>query len=137
MLDIDGFKALNDRYGHQAGDTALRRVASLMKSCVRTSDLVARYGGEEFVAILVEIRSPADALQIAERMRLAIKNRPVAEKDGTGISLTVSVGVAFYPEDGVDAHQLIAAADGALYRAKALGRDRVCAAEPPGRKAVG
>jgi diguanylate cyclase (GGDEF)-like protein len=137
MLDVDGFKEFNDSHGHQAGDVALKRVASLISSCLRSSDLVARYGGEEFAVILVEIRSHADALQIAERIRTTIGNRPVAERGGAGLFLTASLGAAHYPDDGIGPESLIAAADAALYRAKALGRNRVCAAEPTGRNAVG
>ncbi|GAH88539.1 unnamed protein product, partial [marine sediment metagenome] len=137
MLDLDHFKEFNDRWGHQAGDTALRRVAAAAQSCVRNSDLVARYGGEEFVVILVEIRSREDAVQAAERIRQAVRSRPVAEKDGRSLRISTSAGVAHYPEDASTAHDLVAAADAALYRAKALGRDRVCSATPVGRQTVG
>ena len=137
MLDLDHFKEFNDTWGHQAGDIALRRVAAAAKSCVRNSDLVARYGGEEFTVILVEIRSREDAMHAAERIRQAVRNRPVAEKDGRGLRISTSAGVAYYPEDASTAHDLVAAADAALYRAKALGRDRVCSAAPLRRQTVG
>jgi diguanylate cyclase (GGDEF)-like protein len=137
MLDLDHFKEFNDRWGHQAGDTALRRVAAAARSCVRNSDLVARYGGEEFTVILVEIRNREDAMQAAERIRQAVRSRPVAEKKGKSLRISTSVGVAYYPEDACTAHDLIAAADAALYRAKALGRDRVCSAASVGGHTVG
>jgi diguanylate cyclase (GGDEF)-like protein len=134
MLDLDHFKRLNDRYGHQVGDVALRRVAALLRSCVRSSDLVARYGGEEFSVILVELRSLEDAIHIAERIRRTIGSSTVAEKDGSGVRITASLGVAHHPHCAGGAHELVGAADSALYRAKALGRDRVCFAEPRGRE---
>ena len=137
MLDLDRFKEFNDTWGHQAGDIALRRVSAAARSCVRNSDLVARYGGEEFTVILMEIRNREDAMQAAERIRQAVRSRPVAERDGKSLRISTSVGVAYYPDDASTAHDLIAAADAALYRAKELGRNRVCSATPVGRHTVG
>jgi diguanylate cyclase (GGDEF)-like protein len=130
MLDLDRFKGFNDEFGHPAGDVALKCVAEALRSSVRTSDLAARYGGDEFAVILVKVGSREYAAQVAERIRASIGDRPVMEKDGKKISITASVGVAYYPECAASTGDLIAAADEALYRAKALGRDRVCAAEP-------
>ncbi|MHC4503693.1 MAG: GGDEF domain-containing protein, partial [Planctomycetota bacterium] len=130
MLDLDCFKEFNDQFGHQAGDVALKCVAEALRSSVRTSDLAARYGGDEFAVILVKVGSREYAAQVAERIRASIGERPVTEKDGKKVSITASVGVAYYPECAASAGDLVAAADEALYRAKALGRNRVCPAEP-------
>ena len=135
MLDLDDFKDFNDEFGHPAGDVALKRVAEALRASVRTSDLAARYGGDEFAVILVEIGSRGYAVQAAERIRAGIGGRPVAERDGKKVAITASIGVAYYPECAGSANELIAAADKALYRAKALGRNRVWAAEPLGPEA--
>jgi diguanylate cyclase (GGDEF)-like protein len=134
MIDIDNFKALNDRYGHPYGDAVLRRVAVLLKHCLRVEgDFVARYGGEEFIVVLPD--SPANVgSRVAERIRLLIEvagspsvNQRVT--DGHGWS-TVSCGLASaFPSEGVDRSDLIVLADRALYRAKAEGRNRVCVAD--------
>jgi diguanylate cyclase (GGDEF)-like protein len=137
MVDIDGFKEFTDTHGHKTGDAALRHVAATLNSCVRSSDMVARWGGEEFAVMLVETRSIAEVSVVTERMRLAVKNRPVAGCGGEDLSITVRMGVACFPGDASTPHQIVAVADEALCRAKALGRDRVCAAEAPGRTAVG
>lgn len=126
LLDLDHFKKLNDRFGHPAGDAALRSVAEVMKRVRRKADVVARYGGEEFAAILPGA-DEAGALQLAERLRHAIeKSQVVAE--GARLSVTASFGLAVWPADGSDAASLLAAADRALYAAKAAGRNRVVAA---------
>ncbi|WP_432514927.1 GGDEF domain-containing protein [Kineococcus sp. SYSU DK001] len=113
LLDVDHFKAVNDRYGHQAGDEVLRAVAAAAASVVREGDLVARYGGEEF-AVLLPRTTPAQAQVLVERLRAAVAA-------GTEPRVTCSVGIA--AADG-DAAQVLAAADRALYAAKAAGRDR-------------
>jgi diguanylate cyclase (GGDEF)-like protein len=123
MLDIDRFKRVNDRLGHQRGDEVLVEVTRRMIDQLRASiDVVGRYGGEEFVVLLPETPA-AGALVVAEKIRTAIRDEPM---QGAGdVSITVSVGVSTYPEDGSHSDQLIRSADDAMYRAKAAGRDRV------------
>lgn len=122
MIDADYFKAINDRFGHAAGDDALRHLARILKSQMRDVDRVGRFGGEEFVALLPGTAA-TEALSAAERLRDALLRRPWAWQ-GETLPLTVSIGVAAWrgPQDGLDA--LLKRADAALYRAKALGRDR-------------
>ena len=117
VLDVDHFKAVNDTYGHQAGDDVLRRVGQVLAEESRETDVASRYGGEEF-AVIVPDCTAAEALAAAERLRTAIAARPGA------VPVTVSAGVAVFPADAADAASLVAAADTALYRAKGLGRNR-------------
>jgi diguanylate cyclase (GGDEF)-like protein len=123
MADLDHFKALNDRSGHVAGDAVLRSVADLLHDNVRAEDIVCRYGGEEFT-ILLPNAGLEEARIRAEALRIAAAGLSIA--DGHG--LTISLGVAAYPDHGNTATDLISAADVALYEAKSLGRDRVVAA---------
>jgi diguanylate cyclase (GGDEF)-like protein len=121
LLDLDHFKRLNDSHGHQAGDEVLRRVAGVLDECSRGFDTPARYGGEEF-AIVLPNTSHEEALVVAERLRQGVV--------GAGIkpSVTVSVGVACFPQDAGDGDELVRAADEALYVSKGAGRNRVTAA---------
>ncbi|HEX2676582.1 MAG TPA: diguanylate cyclase [Polyangiales bacterium] len=125
MLDLDHFKRLNDTYGHQIGDRALTTFASCLNEQVRASDAVIRYGGEEFVVLL----SDADAntaMAIAERIRASVEKQVVsADGQPIGNILRCSIGVATYPTHGNDEATLLSAADRALYRAKANGRNNV------------
>jgi len=127
MLDIDHFKALNDSHGHHAGDLALSTFASTVLSNVRRADLTARYGGEEFV-VLMPNTSAHEAFTVAEKIRLAVATTDVELPDRPAARLTVSVGVAAYPEDTERASELFDLADDALYEAKRSGRDRTCMA---------
>jgi len=130
MIDIDYFKQVNDQYGHDAGDVLLKEVAILFQTHLRGEDLVCRYGGEEFVAILPE----ADIIETtarAEEIRKVVEER-VVEYAGQQISVTISAGVSMYSAHGKKAHNLIKAADDALYRAKTAGRNRVETADPEG-----
>ena len=126
FCDLDFFKEYNDRLGHAAGDTALRATARIIESCTRRADLLARYGGEEFVVVLPGAAEP-EAVEIAGRIRAA-----VAEHHRDNGGLTVSIGVATYPEAAETKEGLLEAADRALYVAKRLGRDRVVAAGSTG-----
>jgi diguanylate cyclase (GGDEF)-like protein len=135
MADIDSFKLLNDEYGHQAGDQCLRQVANALTSVVlRTEDLVARYGGEEF-AVILPWTDHAGALEVAERMRIAVQALAIQHAHSPfNKMLTVSVGVATVcPTARADTFDLIRLADRALYRSKASGRNRVSSInEDPG-----
>ena len=122
LCDIDHFKSINDTYGHPIGDVVLKRVAQILKSSSRETDVVARYGGEEF-AILMDETDGAGALQIAERVRQNIKAE-VFQSDQGPFQCTMSLGVATYPDDGKKKELVIVAADEALYHAKRSGRDR-------------
>jgi diguanylate cyclase (GGDEF)-like protein len=121
MIDIDRFKMLNDEFGHLLGDEALRQISSLFHQNVRKIDVVCRYGGEEF-AILLSQTEPQYALAVAEKLR-----RVVQEWQFPGVPrrVTISGGVATFPGHGITRDELIDAADGALYRAKQEGRNRV------------
>ncbi len=124
LADIDFFKKVNDTYGHPAGDAVLKNVAAVLAKSVREVDTVARYGGEEF-AVLLEETDVEGALRIAERMRRMISASPVnAGGEGT-IRVTLSLGVAQYPDDGAEKVELIKNADAALYCSKEEGRNRV------------
>jgi len=123
MLDVDHFKRFNDTYGHLAGDDALKNVADALRETARTFDHVVRYGGEEFALILPH--TDADqAMAAAERLRQAVEKRPV-QVNGKSARLTVSLGVATFPEDAINARDLVGRSDEALYEAKLI-RNRVC-----------
>jgi diguanylate cyclase (GGDEF)-like protein len=124
MFDLDHFKAFNDRYGHPAGDEALRAFAGILRETLREGDIVARYGGEEFVAYLPGLDRVA-AAEVAERIRERTAASILAIGPGQTARITVSVGVAIGPEDGPDRASLLRIADQRLYEAKAAGRDRV------------
>lgn len=124
MLDIDHFKSINDTYGHQVGDRAIKLVVKLAKTVLREGDILVRYGGEEFMIVLPGA-AVADALEVAERLRHKVSDTLLQHGDQQ-IHLTVSLGVSGYPElDVSDEAQLIALADQALYKAKETGRNRV------------
>jgi diguanylate cyclase len=117
FLDLDGFKDINDRLGHAAGDTLLQEVAGRLTSCIRACDTACRYGGDEFIIMLPEVAGHQKAATVAEkiRTRLAV---PYAV-DGSTITVTVSIGTAVYPVDGRDFSDLIQLSDVGMYRAKA------------------
>ena len=124
MLDIDQFKAVNDTYGHQAGDVILKGLSDLLVKQARAVDRVCRYGGEEFTVILPE--TDADmAMQIAERLRAEVERQPIDIGGGRTVTITVSVGVATYPQQADSLEEVVKAADVALYAAKQAGRNRV------------
>ena len=124
MLDIDHFKRVNDAYGHEAGDVVLKGLSGLLVQQVRAVDRVCRYGGEEFTVILPETDA-AMAMQIAERMRAEVERQPFDIGDGKTVGITVSIGVATYPQHVDSPEEVVNAADIALYAAKLAGRNRV------------
>jgi diguanylate cyclase (GGDEF)-like protein len=130
MLDVDHFKRFNDTWGHEAGDRVLQHVAEVVRSTVRDVDLPARLGGEEFVVLLPEAGLRA-TVEAAERVRRAVEGRSVVW-NGRPLSVTVSLGVAACPDCVVAPGEALAAADAALYRSKAGGRNRVSAAPRAG-----
>jgi two-component system, cell cycle response regulator len=124
MIDIDHFKKFNDTYGHAAGDEVLRRVSALLKESVRSADLAARYGGEEFAVMMPETPLQ-EATIVAEKVRSMIEEEGVVFGEQTFL-VTVSIGVANYPHSAFRSpHELIDAADHALYEAKRKGRNQV------------
>jgi len=127
MLDIDHFKAFNDRNGHPAGDQALRTFARVLEATIRDGDIAARYGGEEFVVMLPGTTA-SDAGIVAERIRSEIEATTIDLSPGHRDQLTVSIGVAAWPTDADDRVKLLEVADAALYRAKNSGRNRVVVA---------
>ena len=149
MMDIDHFKVVNDKHGHLVGSQTLEEVGSLITKALRAGDVAARFGGEEFAAFLLNADC-AQGLVAAERVRTAIESNPfsavrrgAANDTGETLQLTISVGVASYPDDARDPIELVELADTALYRAKNMGRNRVvayCVSPPeliPGGSAPG
>ncbi|RMF18808.1 MAG: GGDEF domain-containing protein [Gammaproteobacteria bacterium] len=125
LIDVDYFKNINDTWGHPVGDRVLIKLAALMHAAVRESDLVCRYGGEEFVMVLPDI-TPDQAIERAESLRQRVEETAfIIDEEGNRLDLTISIGVAWYPDMGHKGGQLIRAADIALYRAKRGGRNRV------------
>jgi diguanylate cyclase (GGDEF)-like protein len=127
LADLDDFKQVNDRYGHQAGDDVLRTFADILRSTVRDIDLPARYGGEEF-AVLLPQTDLEGAHRLAERLRRALAARPMTTHPGGLVAVTASFGVAAFPDAKTPA-ALFAAADEALYRAKSAGKNCVVSAD--------
>ncbi len=131
MMDLDGLKAVNDRFGHFQGDLVLQGVAGSIRSSLRRVDTAARYGGDEFVALLPET-DPSGAYVVAEKIRQKV-NELVVESGGQRIATSLSIGVVSYPEDGDTADELMIAADEAMYSSKRLGKNRVVGyADPRG-----
>jgi diguanylate cyclase len=128
-MDIDFFKRVNDTYGHGNGDLVLQQVAFLIRSGSRNDDIVSRNGGEEFT-VLMKGCPAKTALAIAERMRSVVEGHYFELSDGINIQITMSIGVAVYPDTTRDLGRLAEQADKALYRAKALGRNKVVIADP-------
>jgi diguanylate cyclase (GGDEF)-like protein len=127
VIDADRFKSLNDTHGHSAGDAVLRTIGSLLRETFRQSDTAGRYGGEEFVVILPETDLEA-AQRKVERLREQVAGTPITlATRGEKIQMTISAGLASYPEDGEDAAELLALADERMFQAKREGRNRVVA----------
>lgn len=124
MLDVDHFKRVNDKYGHHAGDAALKGVAAVIRETLRQTDLVGRWGGEEFALAFPSERTASSSVML-ERLRATLEARVTELPNGTKIKLTLSAGVAFAPEDGRDSATLLAVADNRLLEAKRRGRNCV------------
>jgi diguanylate cyclase (GGDEF)-like protein len=133
IADIDNFKSINDRFGHQTGDEALRRVAASFAEAIRQLDVVGRYGGEEFGAVLPGTNL-SGARRLADKVREAIENIELVAPDGERVQLTASFGAATFPAYP-DVESLVAAADGSLYEAKRTGKNRVVTATARRRRA--
>ncbi len=126
MVDVDGFKRINDTFGHAAGDAVLQHIGALIRATLRASDLPARLGGDEFVALMPET-SIEGAFSLGDRLLTRVQQGPLHVLDQS-LDTTLSIGVA--SADGCSSlEELMAKADGALYRAKKEGRARVCRAE--------
>jgi diguanylate cyclase (GGDEF)-like protein len=121
FVDLDGFKAVNDTLGHDAGDTVLKEVAQRLQAVLRRSDTVARLGGDEFVIAAPEIDTRADAARIAEKV-LGVLREPIAVGEQR-CAIGASIGIGMYPDHGGNADELLGAADAAMYRVKRGGRD--------------
>jgi diguanylate cyclase (GGDEF)-like protein len=128
MLDIDHFKEFNDTYGHDAGDTVLRELGEALLQSVRNEDILCRYGGEEFVAIMPELSLDA-AMERAESLRRMVSEMRVRIRGESLREITLSIGVAVYPQHAETLEEVLRAADRALYEAKHLGRNRAIPAE--------
>ena len=128
FADLDHFKLVNDTWGHQAGDSVLAHLATQFQKHLRTVDVVARYGGEEFVMLLPG-QNHEQGAQSAERLRHVVEESQVILPDDQQLTITISMGVAVYPHDGINGEAVLVAADIAMYRAKHAGRNRVCSTQ--------
>ena len=129
FMDLDGFKGVNDKHGHLAGSKTLIEVGAVLERTVRDADVLIRYGGDEFVVLFPETPL-AGGLVIAERIRQVIGMTKFLESQKIDARISASIGIAAYPESADDVRSLIASADQAMYRAKALGKNRVVSASP-------
>lgn len=123
FLDIDDFKEINDRFGHNSGDAVLKTIARMIREKLRTSDILARFGGDEFV-VLMPNTYKINALVLSERLRKTIGQKPIKVKD-TDLKITISGGVAGFPVDAQQGEDLLNLADSALYRAKGAGKNSI------------
>lgn len=125
IIDIDFFKKVNDTYGHLAGDSVLQQLGVVLSTSCRSFDIVSRIGGEEFSVILPDC--PSDqAIEVAQRLRVAVETYTFTILDGVKINITISIGASTYPDNVNDLEDLIKQADTALYTAKRSGRNKVC-----------
>lgn len=125
LADLDLLRDVNNRHGHLVGDQLIRRVADAIRGALREYDLPARFGGDEF-AVLMPETTLSEAMTVAERIRRGVEAIEIRLADGTPVRASVSIGVALFPAHGRSSSDLLAAADRAVYQAKALGRNRVC-----------
>ncbi len=121
FLDLDGFKEVNDAFGHQTGDQLLREIAYRLNQTVRKSDTIARMGGDEFTVLLTQVEHESNIISVADKILEAVRQPVVL--DGNTISITISIGIAQYPDNGKDVNTLLKSADIALYRAKESGKN--------------
>ncbi|WP_027474652.1 putative bifunctional diguanylate cyclase/phosphodiesterase [Curvibacter gracilis] len=128
MLDLDDFKDINDSYGHQVGDEALRGMAEILRKQIRKGDVAARIGGDEFTVLLMET-GRSGASTVAHLLGQALRERSFTAPDGKHFHLTVSIGIAVYPGDAGNEADILAGADQAMYRAKEMGKDGACTLE--------
>lgn len=135
VIDLDGFKDVNDNYGHRVGDAVLREVSSRLAGVMRPQDTVARRGGDEFAVLLPEAGARADVERIVERLLREIK-LPITLAGGQAVSLSASIGIALAPEHGSDQERLLQLADQAMYEAKLRGKGRYFFAGAPGSTVV-
>ncbi len=131
FLDLDRFKGVNDTHGHLVGSRVLRELGAVLHRSIRAIDTVGRYGGDEFTILLVET-GHGEALQVAERIRRAVEDARFDAERGLRLALTVSIGVASFPRQGLTREVLLDRADKAMYLGKALGRNRTCSADELG-----
>jgi len=135
MMDLDHFKEVNDTYGHLVGSKTLEETGRVIKEALRAGDVASRFGGEEFAAFLLDA-TYGQGLVAAERVRIALAqhefpaSRVDSQDSGATHRITISIGVAAFPDDATDPIQLVELADSALYRAKRSGRNRVCSYRP-------
>jgi len=128
FIDLDHFKPVNDKLGHEAGDSLLKQVADRLSACIREADTVARLGGDEFVIVLVNIRTPNDAQRVAEKLIESLR-QPFQLHDSE-VTISASIGIALYPQHGLSTDHLLQQADDAMYVAKNEGKDRYQFARP-------
>jgi diguanylate cyclase (GGDEF)-like protein/PAS domain S-box-containing protein len=128
FIDLDSFKSVNDRWGHDVGDMLLQEVSQRLLACTRATDFVFRLGGDEFTAILVGATGPAEAISAADRILHALRAPLAADSSVTPAG--ASIGIAVYPQDGTGAAALIKAADVAMFRAKRNGRNQYALCDP-------
>jgi diguanylate cyclase len=131
FIDLDGFKPINDTYGHKAGDTVLQAVGKAMSQAVRKSDLVARLGGDEFLVILNNIEPLNAPFEIADKIQAALR-QPITLANSAIVRTGASIGISIYPEHGLSAEALMAAADDAMYLAKHDGKGCIRLSSQPG-----
>lgn len=124
MIDVDSLKAVNDKYGHEAGDRLLMELAGLIKGAVRTSEIVARYGGDEFVVVLPNT-TPGDAETVARRIRQRVNAYRLQVREGKEIAAQVSIGIATFPQQAASAAEILDRADSAVYLSKARGGNQI------------
>jgi diguanylate cyclase (GGDEF)-like protein len=130
MIDLDGFKPINDQFGHVVGDKVLRAVGNAVARCVRVSDIAARYGGDEFAIILPQT-PPEGAMRVVERVLRTISELTLQDSEGKSCKVTASLGLAYYPAEDIETPEdLIHSADGALYGAKRSGKNRFSTVRP-------
>jgi diguanylate cyclase (GGDEF)-like protein/PAS domain S-box-containing protein len=128
MMDVDGLKSINDRFGHAQGAAFLKELGKIIKANTRASDIAARFGGDEFV-LLADETDTKEAVEIAERLRLET-NSYSTQIDGWEVGMSISIGVATFPEHASDSEGLLKRADEAMYEAKRAGKNRTCVAKP-------